>query len=81
MYCLLGVELGETTPGIVVVVVVEVLDVLTTGNAGGSTMLTTTVLFGTTGTVVGFFGFTSVVVVGAGIVPDTTCAKHSLPGR
>jgi len=81
MYCLLGVVLGVTTPGIVVVVVVDVLDVDTTGSAGGSTMLTTTVLFGTTGTAVGFFGFTSVVVVGVGMVPDTTWAKHSLPGR
>ena len=57
MYCLLGVVVGVTTPGIVVVVVVDVLDVDTTGSAGGSTMLTTTVLFGTTGTVVAFLPF------------------------
>jgi hypothetical protein len=80
MYCLLGGTLDATAPGMVVVVVVVVLDVVTTGSAGGSTRFTTTVLFGTTGTVVVFLPF-ACVVVGAGIVPDTTCAKHSLPGR
>lgn len=80
MYCLLGGTLDETAPGMVVVVVVVVLDVVTTGSAGGSTRFTTTVLFGTTGTVVVFLPFAG-AVVGAGIVPETTCAKHSLPGK
>jgi hypothetical protein len=80
MYCLLNGVLDATAPGIVVVVVVVVLDVVTTGNAGGSTRFTTTVFSGTVGTVVVFLPF-ACVVVGAGIVPDTTCAKHSLPGR
>jgi hypothetical protein len=80
MYCLLNGVLDVTDPGIVVVVVVVVLDVLTTGNAGGSTRFTTTVFSGTIGTVVVFLPF-ACVVVGAGMVPDTTCAKHSLPGK
>ena len=80
MYCLLGGTLDATAPGMVVVVVVVVVDVVTTGSAGGSTRFTTTVLFGTTGTVVVFFPF-ACVVVGAGIVPATTWAKHSLPGK
>ena len=71
MYCLLGGTLDTTAPGMVVVVVVVVLDVVTTGSTGGSTRFTTTVLFGTPGTVVAFFPF-ACVVVGAGIVPDTT---------
>jgi hypothetical protein len=80
MYCLLGGTLDATAPGMVVVVVVVVVDVVITGSAGGSTRFTTTVLIGTTGTVVVFLPF-ACVVVGAGMVPDTTCAKHSLPGK
>jgi hypothetical protein len=57
MYCLLGGTLDATVPGMVVVVVVDVLEVITTGSAGGSTRFTTTVLFGTTGTVVVFLPF------------------------
>jgi hypothetical protein len=57
MYCLLGGVLDATVPGMVVVVVVDVVDVVTTGSAGGSTRFTTTVLFGTTGTVVVFLPF------------------------
>jgi hypothetical protein len=80
MYCLLGGTLDVTAPGMVVVVVVVVVDVVITGSAGGSTRFTTTVFSGTVGTVVVFLPF-ACVVVGAGMVPDTTCAKHSLPGK
>jgi hypothetical protein len=54
----------------------------------GSTTLTTTVFAGFNGSkgivvvvVVGLPGLTLVVVVVVGTVPDTTCAKHSFPGK
>ena len=54
----------------------------------GSTTLTTTVFGGLKGSigrvvvvVVGLPGLTLVVVVVVGTVPDTTCAKHSVPGK
>jgi len=54
----------------------------------GSTTLTTTVFAGferSTGAVVvvvvALPGLILVVVVVDGTVPDTTCAKHSVPGR
>ena len=54
----------------------------------GSTTLTTTVFDGFVGSigvvvvvVVALPGLILVVVVVCGTVPDTTCAKHSVPGK